>query len=61
MVLTDIYNWFAEGFDTADLQTVKTLVDDLSAELAATWRPHPTQRTQTLTAGFGTGAIKAPL
>jgi predicted ATPase len=29
-MLADIYNWFTEGFDTADLKDAKTLLDDLS-------------------------------
>jgi predicted ATPase len=29
--LADIYNWFTEGFDTADLKDAKTLLDELSA------------------------------
>jgi predicted ATPase len=28
-VLGDVYNWFREGFDTADLQDAKTLLDAL--------------------------------
>jgi len=27
-ILTDIYNWFTEGFDTADLKDAKALLDD---------------------------------
>jgi predicted ATPase len=30
-MLADIYNWFTEGFDTADLQDAKTLLEKLSA------------------------------
>ena len=29
--LAEIYNWFTEGFDTADLEDAKTLLDELSA------------------------------
>jgi tetratricopeptide (TPR) repeat protein len=29
-MLEEIYNWFTEGFDTADLKEAKTLLDDLS-------------------------------
>jgi ATP/maltotriose-dependent transcriptional regulator MalT len=29
-MLADIYNWFAEGFDTRDLKDAKTLLDQLS-------------------------------
>jgi predicted ATPase len=29
-LLADIYNWFTEGFDTADLKEAKVLLDDLS-------------------------------
>ena len=29
-MLSEIYNWFTKGFDTADLQNAKTLLDELS-------------------------------
>ena len=29
-LLTEVYGWFTEGFDTADLQDAKALLDDLS-------------------------------
>jgi predicted ATPase len=29
-MLTDIYNWFTEGFDTTDLKDAKMLLDELS-------------------------------
>ncbi|MBI3301580.1 MAG: AAA family ATPase, partial [Deltaproteobacteria bacterium] len=29
-MLSEVYNWFTEGFDTADLQDAKTLLDELS-------------------------------
>jgi tetratricopeptide (TPR) repeat protein len=29
VTLADIYNWFTEGFDTADLQDAKALLDEL--------------------------------
>jgi predicted ATPase len=29
-ILTEIYNWFTEGFDTADLKDAKALLDELS-------------------------------
>jgi hypothetical protein len=29
-MLSDIYNWFTEGFDTKDLQEAKALLDELS-------------------------------
>jgi hypothetical protein len=28
-MLADIYAWFSEGFDTADLKDAKTLLEDL--------------------------------
>jgi hypothetical protein len=28
--LAEIYNWFIEGFDTADLKDAKTLLDQLA-------------------------------
>ena len=28
--LSEIYNWFAEGFDTKDLQEAKALLEELS-------------------------------
>ena len=30
-MLADIYNWFTEGFDTADLKDAKALLDELNA------------------------------
>ena len=31
VMLAGIYNWFAEGFDTADLKDAKALLDELGA------------------------------
>jgi predicted ATPase len=31
-MLADIYNWFTEGFDTADLKDAKALFDELSGQ-----------------------------
>ena len=30
-MLAEIYGWFTEGFDTADLKDAKTLLEELSA------------------------------
>ena len=30
-ILAEIYNWFTEGFDTADLKDAKALLDELRA------------------------------
>jgi hypothetical protein len=30
-MLAEIYNWFTEGFDTADLKDAKALLDELRA------------------------------
>jgi predicted ATPase len=30
-MLADIYGWFTEGFDTADLKGAKALLDELNA------------------------------
>jgi hypothetical protein len=30
-MLTEIYNWFTEGFDTVDLKEAKALLDELTA------------------------------
>jgi len=32
-MLADIYNWFTEDFDTADLKDAKVLLDQLSVEM----------------------------
>ena len=32
-LLAPVYEWFTEGFDTADLQDAKALLDELSADL----------------------------
>jgi hypothetical protein len=29
-MLADIYGWFTEGFDTADLKDAQTLLDELA-------------------------------
>ena len=29
-MLAEIYNWFTEGFDTADLKNAKALLDELN-------------------------------
>jgi predicted ATPase len=29
-LLSDVYNWFTEGFDTKDLQDAKALLEELS-------------------------------
>ncbi len=29
-MLAEIYNWFSEGFDTADLKDTKKLLEELS-------------------------------
>jgi len=31
-MLAEIYGWFTEGFDTADLQAAKALLEDLARE-----------------------------
>jgi len=31
-MLADIYNWFAEGFNTTDLKDANTLLDELSRQ-----------------------------
>jgi predicted ATPase len=28
-ILTDVYNWFTEGFDTAEVKDAKALLDEL--------------------------------
>jgi hypothetical protein len=30
VILTDIYQWFTEGFDTPDLKDAKALLDELA-------------------------------
>ena len=32
-LLAPVYNWFTEGFDSADLQEAKELLDQLTLEL----------------------------
>jgi hypothetical protein len=29
-MLSEIYNWFTEGFDTADLKDAKAMLDELN-------------------------------
>jgi predicted ATPase len=33
-MLTEVYNWFTEGFDTKDLQEAKTLLEELDEAAA---------------------------
>jgi hypothetical protein len=33
-MIADIYGWFTEGFDTADLKDAKALLDELSTRKA---------------------------
>jgi hypothetical protein len=37
-MLAEIYNWFTEGFDTADLKDAKALLEELSDRQTATTR-----------------------
>ena len=36
-LLSPVYEWFTEGFDTADLKDAKALLDTLSEDLASCW------------------------
>jgi adenylate cyclase len=33
-LLSEVYNWFTEGFDTKDLQEAKALLDSLGSQIA---------------------------
>jgi predicted ATPase len=44
-LLAPIYAWFTEGFDTADLQEARALLDELGAEVASTSDDTPAGRT----------------
>jgi hypothetical protein len=35
-VLSEVYNWFTEGFDTADLKDAKALIEELGDPSGAT-------------------------
>ena len=35
-MLAEIYNWFTEGFDTADLKDAKALLDELGTRRSST-------------------------
>ena len=54
-LLAPLYGWFTEGFDTADLQDAKTLLEELGGEhapassVAATVGPPVSQRGHALT------------
>ena len=37
-MLAEIYNWFTEGFDTADLKEAKALLDELGDQRGVTTR-----------------------
>jgi hypothetical protein len=38
-MLTKIYNWFTEGFDTADLKEARALLDELTGKPQANGAP----------------------
>ena len=44
-VLAPVYGWFTEGFDTADLQEARALLDTLAAESAKFEAEQPTKST----------------
>jgi adenylate cyclase len=50
--LSGIYEWFTEGFDTADLRAAQGLLDDLNGGLRAPPKP-PNARTRPGGAGSG--------
>jgi len=37
-LLADVYGWFTEGFDTADLQEAKALLEEFSIRRKDAWR-----------------------
>ena len=39
-LLAPIYGWFTEGFDTADLQEAKALLEELAMRRKAVWNVH---------------------
>jgi predicted ATPase len=42
-MLAEIYNWFTEGLDTADLKDAKALLEELKSSLIM-WGPKPPRR-----------------
>ncbi len=46
-MLAEIYGWFTEGFDTADLQEARVLLETLSAEIPEHHRPELAQHGAT--------------
>ena len=40
VILSEIYNWFTEGFDTADLKDAKALLEELSGLAGASPSNH---------------------
>jgi hypothetical protein len=54
-LLAPVYDWFTEGFDTADLQDAKALLDDLTYPPPSAFPAVP----RALTRGPGNCGIKA--
>ena len=45
-LLSEVYNWFTEGFDTKDLQEAKALIEELSIELRVMERVMKAERQE---------------
>jgi len=63
-MLAEIYGWFTEGFDTAELKDAKALVDELDDKRrccarSATARTQPMRRSALN--GFDAGRINGPV
>jgi hypothetical protein len=43
-MLAEIYGWFTEGFDTADLQEARALLAELEGQKPKKWEGQKTQR-----------------
>ena len=51
VLLAEIYNWFTEGFDTADLKDAKALLDELSGYVPSSEEQVPKKRRRQDTLG----------
>ena len=54
-MLAEIYGWFTEGFDTADLQEAKALLEELGGQEAERQREQKGTRRKTLPKTTGKG------
>jgi hypothetical protein len=57
-LLSAVYNWFTEGFDTKDLQEAKALLEELEGKKPKRRSKRPSQRKEQRTLDWKTRSKK---